>query len=134
MGVWEGRAYIAENIWNSFGGLLAPLILSLLHPVISVLGPHASRGTWAQLYLLIHKLLLVKLGLDGEREDAVDSPQRPCLPDYPCLMALACDLQSMFHKTPTSLSSLINTMHSPAGSCSVCAGSGGQVCHRAVQA
>ena len=30
----------------------------------------------------------------------MDSPQRPCLPDYPCLMALTCDLQSMFHKTP----------------------------------
>lgn len=50
----------------------------------------------------------------------MDSPQRPCLPDYPCLMALVCDLQSMFHKTPTSLSSLINTMHSLVGSCSVC--------------
>lgn len=32
---------------DSFRGLLAPLILLLLHPVISVLGLHASWGTWA---------------------------------------------------------------------------------------
>lgn len=32
------------NVWNSFGGLLAPLILLLLHPFISVLGPQASWG------------------------------------------------------------------------------------------
>lgn len=35
------------NVWNSFGGLLAPLILLLLHPFISVLGPQASWGIWA---------------------------------------------------------------------------------------
>lgn len=28
----------------------------------------------------------------------MDSPQRPWLPGYPCLMALVCDLQSMLHK------------------------------------
>lgn len=57
--LWEGRACIAEDVWNSFGGLRVTLILLLLHPVLSVLGPHAPWGIWAQLYLLIHSCCLL---------------------------------------------------------------------------
>lgn len=41
----------------------------------------------------------------------MDSPQRPCLPGYPCLMALVCDLQSMLHKTLTHLTVITNKHH-----------------------
>lgn len=41
----------------------------------------------------------------------MDSPQRPCLPSYPCLTALACDLQSMLHRTLPHLTVITNKHH-----------------------
>ena len=42
----EGVLCSGERM-DSFRGLFAPLILLLLHSVISVLGLHASWGIWA---------------------------------------------------------------------------------------
>lgn len=41
----------------------------------------------------------------------MDSPQRPCLPSYPCLTALVCDLQSMLHRTLPHLTVITNKHH-----------------------
>lgn len=69
-----GRACVAETVWNSFGASLPPS--SFCSCILSFLGPHASWGIWAP-DLLPHSLLLVTLGLDGERQDTVDSTQKP---------------------------------------------------------
>lgn len=50
----------------------------------------------------------------------MDSPQRPCLPGYPCLVALVCDLQSMLHKTLTHLTVITNKHHAQSSGLLFC--------------
>lgn len=41
----------------------------------------------------------------------MDSPRRPCLPSYPCLTALVCDLQSMLHRPLPHFTVITNKHH-----------------------
>ena len=103
-----------EQLW----GLFAHLILLLLHLVISWLsglpgrmGPRFTPSFIAACYVRVR---WAETGQSGQPSEAL-STQLP-LPYGSSVTYRACSTRPC----PTSLSSLINTMHSPLGSCCIC--------------
>ena len=103
-----------EQLW----GLFAHLILLLLHLVISWpsclpgrMGPRFTPSFIAACYVRVR---WAETGQSGQPSEAL-STQLP-LPYGSSVTYRACSTRPC----PTSLSSLINTMHSPLGSCCIC--------------
>lgn len=119
IGVWEGRASVAESVWIASGPPCPPHSFALASCHFCSWPSCLLGAVGLRLYSLIHSCCLLSWGYGGAGgRGPRGQPPEALPPRRPLPSALVCDLQSMLHETLPHLTVITNKHHAQSlGSC-----------------